>query len=444
MTVAPAAPRGLTSWFRSYARSYILSVLAQGIQIGQLEIHDGDQSYVFGKPSETIPVAQISVCSEKFWSRLFLSNDLGFAESYMLGEIETEDLRLICDLWIYNAPNLGGLATTFYNAFATGYKFWSGLFGQSPSRSRLNAVAGYDGSNSMFKAFLSEEMMYSCALWSDEEGGINGDLTDDRKSSDLEAAQRRKIQHVIAKAGIKKGDRVLEFGSGWCGLAIEAVRTTGCTVDTLTLSVEQKKLGEERIREAGLEGSIRVHLMDYRKLPPHFEKAFDAFVSIEMIEHVGTRHYKDYFSMVDWALKPRNATAVVTSSTLPEARYTEFQNPDFSRYYMWPNGALPSATALVNAANSATSGRLQLEAVENHGPHYARTLREWNRRFRLNVPSIEQDIIDGHPEFKGHPQVLEAFKRKWLYLFPSAESGFANGYLSCHMLVFARDMNTRC
>jgi cyclopropane-fatty-acyl-phospholipid synthase len=151
------------------------------------------------------------------------------------------------------------------------------------------------------QAFLSDEMMYSCALWSDEEGGIEGDLKDDRKSSDLEAAQKRKIRHVIAKAGIKKGHRVLEFGSGWCGLAIEvilhlalrlasalrnvqAVRTTGCTVDTLTLSVEQKKLGEERIREAGLEGSIHVHLLDYRKMPAEFEKAFDAFISIEMIE----------------------------------------------------------------------------------------------------------------------------------------------------------------
>jgi cyclopropane-fatty-acyl-phospholipid synthase len=73
---------------------------------------------------------------------------------------------------------------------------------------------------------------------------------------------------------------------------------------------------------------------------------------------------------------------------------------------------------------------------------YARTLREWNRRFRLNVPSIEQDIIDGHSDFKGHPQLLEAFKRKWLYLFPSAEAGFASGYLSCHMLVFAREVRT--
>jgi len=52
----------------------------------------------------------------------------------------------------------------------------------------------------------------------------------------------------------------------------------------LTLSKEQKALAEERIKAAGLQDVIRVHLMDYREIPPSFEKAFDAFVSIEMLE----------------------------------------------------------------------------------------------------------------------------------------------------------------
>lgn len=62
---------------------------------------------------------------------------------------------------------------------------------------------------------------YSCALWTDAEGGLNGDLNGDRDLSELEAAQKRKIRHVLTKARVKRGDRVLEFGSGWCGLAIE-------------------------------------------------------------------------------------------------------------------------------------------------------------------------------------------------------------------------------
>jgi len=73
-----------------------------------------------------------------------------------------------------------------------------------------------------FQAFLSQEMMYSCALWSEEEGGVRGDLEGRPfPSQDLEAAQRRKIDHVLRKARVRPGHRVLEFGSGWGGLAIE-------------------------------------------------------------------------------------------------------------------------------------------------------------------------------------------------------------------------------
>jgi cyclopropane-fatty-acyl-phospholipid synthase len=91
------------------------------------------------------------------------------------------------------------------------------------------------------------------------------------------------------------------------------------------LSIEQKKLAEERIKEAGFEGRIRVHLMDYREIPAEWERAFDAFISIEMIEHVGPKYYSTYFKLVDFALKSRNATAVVSSSTFPESRFSTYQ-----------------------------------------------------------------------------------------------------------------------
>ncbi|PSR77063.1 hypothetical protein PHLCEN_2v8096 [Hermanssonia centrifuga] len=171
-------------------------------------------------------------------------------------------------------------------------------------------------------------MMYSCALWSEAEGGVNGDLLSGPTDGDLEAAQHRKIHHVLKKARLRLGDRLLEFGSGWGGLAIEAARTYGCEVDSLTLSVEQKALAEERIKAAGLEGRVRVHLMDYRDIPPEFQHAFDAFISIEMLEHVGSQHYKEYFKLVDYALKSKNATAVVSASTFPECRYTGYQMVD--------------------------------------------------------------------------------------------------------------------
>ena len=113
-------------------------------------------------------------------------------------------------------------------------------------------------------------------------------------------------------------------------------------MDTLTLSVEQKTLTEERIGRAGLGDRVRVHLLDYRKIPADFEKAFDAFVSIEMIEvsssaltrplvhekpvqHIGPEYYNTYFHLVDFALKSKDATVVITSSTLPQSRYANYQ-----------------------------------------------------------------------------------------------------------------------
>src|ERR1700753_308980 len=96
---------------------------------------------------------------------------------------------------------------------------YNAFLGQSLSRAKLNVMDAYDQSNDLFKGFLSEEMMYSCALWSKEEGGFRGDLLPSARPSDLETAQLRKIRHVLTMARVKPGMKVLEFGSGGGGLA---------------------------------------------------------------------------------------------------------------------------------------------------------------------------------------------------------------------------------
>ena len=119
---------------------------------------------------------------------------------------------------------------------------YNSFLGQTRSQARLNAIVSYDQSNELFKvwssginakriifrltfikAFLSQEMMYSCALWSEAEGGVRGDLEMGPSPGDLEAAQLRKIHHVLDAARVKPGNRILEFGSGWGGLAIEVL-----------------------------------------------------------------------------------------------------------------------------------------------------------------------------------------------------------------------------
>jgi len=116
---------------------------------------------------------------------------------------------------------MSGLGSTLSRLRARVSGLYNAFVGQSLSRARLNAVNAYDQSNDLFEAFLSKEMMYSCAFWSDEEGGLKGDLLPTAKPFDLEKAQLRKIHHVLTMARVKPGTRLLEFGTGWGGVAIE-------------------------------------------------------------------------------------------------------------------------------------------------------------------------------------------------------------------------------
>ncbi|KAI0731500.1 cyclopropane fatty acid synthase [Fomitopsis betulina] len=428
-----ACPR---RWAASFARTWVLNVLQSAVSVGRIEIEEDGKLCVFGQLEEKPQSVRITVVDEYFWTRVLFSGNLGFSEAFMMGEVQTDDLGAVIEFFIDNLSGLSNISWLYNKTIAAASGLWNAFAGQTHSRARLNVIASYDLSNEMYKAFLSKEMMYSCALWGDEEGGANGDLVSGLTHGDMEAAQMRKINHVLRQLRLRPGHRLLEFGTGWGALAIEAARTYDCEVDTLTLSVEQKTLAEERIKDAGLDDRIRVHLLDYRDIPPEFEHAFDAFVSIEMIEHVGPKYYNNYFRLVDFALKKRNATAVVSSSTFPEHRYSSYQAEDFMRRYIWPNSALPSASVLVDAVCKATGGRLKLHTVENHSAHYPRTLRTWSRRFKSNV---QQDAVAATHDALRDPVEFAIFARKWEFLFAYAGAGFVKGYISSHMLTFTRE-----
>ena len=138
---------------------------------------------------------------------------------------------------------------------------------------------------------------------------------------DLYTAQMRKVRHIISKAQIKPGHRVLEIGSGWGTMAITIVRTIpGTQVDSLTLSISQRDLAMERIKKEGLEDKIRIHLMDYRSMPESWKGSFDRLVSVEMMEAVGREFMDTFWERMNWALKPKDSVGVVQCITLPEAR----------------------------------------------------------------------------------------------------------------------------
>jgi len=136
---------------------------------------------------------------------------------------------------------------------------------------------------------------------------------------ELREGQLRKLNHIIRKAKILPSHHVLEIGSGWGSFAILVAQTIqGTTVDTITLSVQQHAWAVQRVKAAGLEDRIKVHLMDHRNMPEEWENAFDRVVSIEMIEAGGAECLEKYWSVVDWAMKRKGGVGVVQVITIPE------------------------------------------------------------------------------------------------------------------------------
>ncbi|KAH8985881.1 cyclopropane-fatty-acyl-phospholipid synthase [Lactarius akahatsu] len=440
--------------FTAFARSSTLAALQRAVQVGCLEIEESGVVHRFGSPENSENCVRIVVLNDSFWKQIFLRGDLGFSEAYIMSDIElkSDNLEGFMSLWLENESRMTSLNSVFKRLSSAVSGVYIALFGQTLTQARLNCVAGYDQSNELFKAFLSKEMMYSSALFSEEEGGVHGDLLPQlrRHTADLEQAQLRKIHHVLRQARVQAGQRILEFGSGWGAVAIE------------------KALAEERIHEAGLQDLVRVHLMDYRDIPPSFEEKFDAFISIEMLEvkphyyylkHVGPKYYATYFKIVDKALKSRDATVVITCSTFPEWRYPMYQYAMFRVFYDRKRTFLRDFVGLKTSHENTfgqtltfqpqrllstlqmrgRKGRFILEGVENQGFHYGRTIREWGRRFATNAtPEV---LAKDFPSVTD-PVIFEAFRRKWRYLFAYADAGLAHGYLTSHMFTFIRTDGT--
>ncbi|KAL1949852.1 hypothetical protein VTO73DRAFT_8733 [Trametes versicolor] len=430
--------RGLVS----LARSTVIAALKSGIVNGQIDIVEQNGTTTSFGLSTTESKGQsrhgqIVVHDDTFWVRVFTWYDIGFAEAYLAGDFSSPNLKEVLNIYVDNfrLGSLGGLSTIAYR-FNSVIETITLRFSHSLTKAVAN-VAGYDASNELYQAFLSTEMQYSCPIWGEEEGGVRGDLEGLRRPGDLESAQRRKIEYILRKARLRPGDRLLEIGSGWGGVAIAAGRM-GCTVDTITLSVEQRALALERVREAGLEGQVRVHLMDYRKMPAEFEKAFDACISIEMLEAVGAEYMPTYIRQIDWALKDNRAAVVLSATTYPECSYSRLQGNDFVRKYHWPNTIIPSATSLSVAFNETLKGRFSLETVEDFGSHYPRCLREWGRRLEENwSPKLVASLQERYPSLKEEHN-MDILRRRWRYMYLYMEVAYSRAWLSLGTWTFVR------
>ena len=221
--------------------------------------------------------------------------------------------------------------------------------------SRKNIEYHYDAGNDFYKLFLDSTMFYSSAIHGDIDDAnmsvdvLNKFTTYKQREAHLEHSQYAKIDAMIARAKIEKGDHVLEIGCGWGMCAIRMARTKHCRVTGLTLSHEQHAEATARVKAAGLSHLIDIVICDYRDV----QGTFDKVISIEMLEAVGHEHLPTFFGTVHRVLKP-GGRASIQVITMPDGRYESYCNSesDFIRAYIFPGGHLPSIGAMTSAARA--------------------------------------------------------------------------------------------
>jgi len=371
-------------------------------------------------PSGLSPSAFLRVRRPAFFSKCVLSGDIGFAESYLDGDWTTPDLTSLLAWFLLNieqAPTLSGSSKNTLRSFPLNWlrlvnRLRHLLRPNSRANARRNIAEHYDLSNEFFALFLDPSLMYSSARWPAHAPHLT-----------LEAAQREKNNALCRSLRLKPSDHVLEIGSGWGGWCIHAATTYGCRVTTLTLSKEQYDLTRARIQAAGLAGRVEVRLEDFRDHAGDYDK----IVSIEMMEALGHDYLPAYCDSLAALLKPDGLLAL-QFITCPDARYEQLRKGvDFIQKHIFPGSLLLS----LNRVNLqlARAGGFHLHHIEDFGPDYARTLREWRDTFETKHDAVRALGFD------------DRFIRKWRYYLCYCEAAFAMRNISVVQTLHTRANN---
>ena len=380
--ILPQARRLWSS--ENLSRRVLLKVL-DNIAVGSLTIHDGNDVHHFGTPGQAgEPQAQVHVHNQRVYSKVLTGGTIASGEAYIEGDWSSPDLTEVTRLFSANMSTMETMESRQNWYVKLGLKLAHGMNKNTREGSRKNISAHYDLGNDFFRLFLDETMMYSSAIYTPQ-------------ATELEQAAVEKLDEICRQLELTADDHLLEIGTGWGGMAIHAASHYGCRVTTTTISREQFEFASARVKSMGLEDQITVLCEDYRNLTGTFDK----LVSIEMIEAVGHHFYANYFQCCSALLKP-NGKMVIQAITMADQRYEQARDSvDFIKRYIFPGGCIPSVTALSKAIARATDFRLI--HLEDITPHYARTLREWRRRFFANLDKVRE---------MGYPAT---FIRMWEY-----------------------------
>ena len=332
----------------------------------------------------------IKVHDERLYPNVLAKRNLGLGEAYMAGWWDCERV----DEFIHRVLHSGAA-----DKVRGGIKLLLGMLPaflcnqQSIKRARQVAERHYDLGNDLFGAFLDPYRQYSCAYFKD--------------TDELDAAQVNKLRLICEKLELGPGQRLLDIGSGWGGLAKFAAEEYGCDVVGVNISKEQIAFSREFCK--GLPVEIRD--MDYREL----DEPFDKIVSVGMFEHVGCRNHREFMRVAARCLKPGGSLLLHTigsNTTGPGC------DPWITRY-IFPNGSLPSVRQVAKASEDV----FVMEDMHNLGPHYDATLMCWLENFRNNW----DDIRDRYGE---------TFRRMWEYYLQSCAGAFRARDIQLWQFVF--------
>jgi len=370
---------------------------------GELTIidHKGE-THRYGAPDPELKPVTVRMTDGKVALQIARDPTLGTIETWMDDRLRLEQGEII-DLILLIRRNRRWEERSRPNEFLkkTGKlrHFLSTL--NSKSRSLKNVVHHYDIGNDLYRLFLDPDMQYSCAYFTDP-------------GNSIEQAQLDKKAHIASKLYLKPGQKVLDIGCGWGGLALYLNRVADVDVLGVTLSKEQLAVARQRAEEAGVSDRVRFELCDYRDVTGQF----DRIVSIGMFEHLGTAYFQTFFHKIRELLIPEGVALVHTMGRMGKPGTTD----RFMQKYIFPGGYLPALSEIVTASEKE---RLIMADCEALRLHYVYTLRAWYERFKTKHDEVVA-LYD------------ERFYRLYLFYLAASMTMFTDGAMVVYQLQYLR------
>src|SRR5210317_183330 len=376
--------------FYQLAENFVLKNL-EHLNFGQLQLenHDG-KTYSFGKNSENLK-ADLKINSKNFYFNLIKGGSSALAESYVNNDFSTKNLTALIELSAKNL-DITNRFTGLFNKLNI-FHFLKRFFTSNNKTKSVEYISKhYDLGNDFFSIWLDKTLTYSCAIYNDN-------------NEQLDIAQINKYNKLIDLIKPKAGSKILEIGCGWGGFAEHLAKNNDIKLDCITISKKQLEFAKERIFKAGLNEKVNIKFLDYRDV----KDKYDSIASIEMIEAVGEKNLKTYFSTISKNLN-QGGVAAIQAIIIQDKLYDSYRkNQDFIQKYIFPGGFLPSFGAI---KNHVSKNGLELAEHNSYGLHYSKTLQEWRENFIKSWDLISQQGF----------QI--SFKKIWDFYFSYCEAGF--------------------